>query len=51
MKQSDDGFPERDSLCVTSGTRIKWGKKMKKKKRNVFITVNKQLEAGKQNPT
>lgn len=26
-KQSDDGTPEKDSLCVTSGSRIKWKKK------------------------
>lgn len=26
-KQSNDGSPEKDRLYVTSGSRIKWGKK------------------------
>lgn len=43
-KQSDDGTPDKDSLCVTSGSRIKWKKKE-------CVHNSKQLEAGKQNPT
>lgn len=45
-KQSDDGTPEKDNLCVTSGSRIKW-----KKKKKECVHNSKQLEAGKQNPT